>query len=47
MDDMSCPWCGEVLRDPFTNRDVTLKTYDRALEAHVMGCADYLEEAGA
>lgn len=46
MDD-KCPWCGEKLYDPFTGGDVTMATYDRAIEAHAEECDVFLaEQAG-
>lgn len=44
--DNACPWCGETLYDPFSGRDVTSKTYDRALEAHAEECETFLAELG-
>lgn len=45
--DTQCPWCGEELSDPFDGGAVkTPQRYDRALEAHVGECADYLAENG-
>lgn len=44
MDD-KCPWCGEVITDPFTGREVTTPHgWDRAIEAHAEECDVFLAE---
>lgn len=42
----NCPWCGELLTNPFTGLEVRADDFDLSIEAHSQDCEPYLAEQG-